>query len=137
MKVKNVTSALKMKEIYVQRSMFERKSGKISGRSLEIEFKRGKKQLDENLYHVLLDTCLQNTAGDFSLEISVVGVFDISQVEESMRETLLDKNAYAILFPFVRSQVTLLTSQPGMQPIVLPAININAMVAAATEVIED
>jgi preprotein translocase subunit SecB len=27
------------------------------------------------------------------------------------------------MFPFIRSQVTLLTTQPGMTPIVLPPIN--------------
>jgi preprotein translocase subunit SecB len=33
----------------------------------------------------------------------------------------------AILFPFVRSQISLITSQPGMMPVIIPAINVNAL----------
>ncbi len=32
------------------------------------------------------------------------------------------------MFPFVRSYITLLTTQPGMEPIVLPAINVLSLV---------
>ena len=38
------------------------------------------------------------------------------------------KNTVAILFPYVRSAFTLLTAQPGMEPVVLPALNINALI---------
>ena len=40
--------------------------------------------------------------------------------------TKTDEHEYdveLIMFPFIRSQVTLLTTQPGMTPIVLPPIN--------------
>lgn len=134
MKLKKVLSTMQMKEIYIQRSAFERKSRKISGKSLEIEFERGRKQLEDSLFQVVLNTHIHNTAEEFSIDLSVVGIFDVSKVDASVCETLLDKNTYAILFPFVRSQVTLLTSQPGMQPIVLPAININSMIEASSEI---
>lgn len=134
MKLKKVLSTMQMKEIYIQRSAFERNNSKISGKSLEIEFERGRKQLEDSLFQVILNTHIHNTANEFSIDLSVVGIFDVSKVDASMCETLLDKNTYAILFPFVRSQVTLLTSQPGMQPIVLPAININSMIEASSEI---
>ncbi len=35
----------------------------------------------------------------------------------------INKNTIAIMFPFIRSQVTLLTSQPNMCPVILPTIN--------------
>ena len=38
-------------------------------------------------------------------------------------ESIIKTNTVAIMFPFIRSQVTLLTTQPGMTPIVLPPIN--------------
>ena len=44
-------------------------------------------------------------------------------VKEWREEAIRNANTVAIKFPFIRSQVTLLTSQPGMTPIVLPAIN--------------
>lgn len=45
----------------------------------------------------------------------------------TQRDDLLKKNAVAILLPFVRAQLTLLTAQPEMDPIVLPAFNVNAL----------
>ena len=36
---------------------------------------------------------------------------------------IIKKNTVAIMFPFVRSQISLLTTQPDMVPIVLPPIN--------------
>ena len=39
----------------------------------------------------------------------------------------LKPNAVAIMFPFLRSQISLLTTQPDMIPVVLPAININKL----------
>ena len=40
---------------------------------------------------------------------------------------LIEKNTVAIMFPYLRSYVSLLTTQPGMSPIVLSAMNIAAM----------
>ena len=33
----------------------------------------------------------------------------------------------SILFPYLRAQVTLMTAQPDIEPVVIPAININAL----------
>ena len=40
---------------------------------------------------------------------------------------LIEKNTIAIMFPYIRSHISTITSQPGMMPIVLPPINIAAM----------
>lgn len=41
---------------------------------------------------------------------------------------MLEKNTIAIIFPYIRSYISIITTQPGMPPIVLPAMNIIAMV---------
>ncbi|HBG11062.1 MAG TPA: preprotein translocase subunit SecB [Clostridium sp.] len=38
-------------------------------------------------------------------------------------EYIVNVNTVAIMFPFIRSQVSLLTTQPGIMPIILPPIN--------------
>lgn len=43
------------------------------------------------------------------------------------RGIVVTKNTVAILFPYLRSQVTLMTAQPNIEPVVIPAININAL----------
>lgn len=68
--------------------------------------------------------------GDFNLQITLEAWFvcRFEKVPDDIREILIQKNSLAIIFPYLRTQVTLMTSQPGLQPIVLPAININAYV---------
>ena len=41
---------------------------------------------------------------------------------------MLEKNTLAIMFPYLRSYISIITTQPGMNPIVLPAMNIIALV---------
>ena len=41
--------------------------------------------------------------------------------------SILERNAIAILFPYNRSYISTITTQPGMAPILLPAMNIVAM----------
>ena len=44
--------------------------------------------------------------------------------DETDNYPLIERNAIAIMFPYLRSYISSLTTQPGMQPIVLPPINI-------------
>lgn len=63
-----------------------------------------------------------------SLEIVVSGIFEFkADLEPDLKEVIITKNTMAILFPYLRSQVTLLTAQPDIEPVVLPPININAL----------
>ena len=59
----------------------------------------------------------------FDLNVTLVGQFvlDAGMVDK------LKANAVAVMFPYLRSQVTLLTTQPNILPIVLPTININKL----------
>lgn len=44
-----------------------------------------------------------------------------------MVQNLINKNAVAIMMPYLRSELTLLTAQPDTDSVVLPPFNINAM----------
>ena len=44
---------------------------------------------------------------------------------------IMYQNAVAIIFPYIRSQITLLTAQPGIDPVVLQPFNIAQMVEDA------
>ena len=64
------------------------------------------------------------------MSVELVGTFAFSNsenVNKNLYDNLINKNAIAILFPYLRSQVTLITSQPNMTPIILPPININTL----------
>lgn len=63
----------------------------------------------------------------FKLEITLVGFFSCDCQDETLKRELLNKNAIAILFPYLRSQISLVTTQPDIQPITLQPMNIVAM----------
>ena len=67
---------------------------------------------------------------EYSFEISLTGFFaieDCANITREQKDDLVSKSAIAILMPYLRSEVSLLTAQPGMECVVLPAFNINKM----------
>lgn len=68
--------------------------------------------------------------------VEMVGIFGLKNYQylsESARFDLLHKNTLAILFPYIRSYITNLSSQSGIQSIMLPPININALISRKIE----
>ena len=49
----------------------------------------------------------------------------------------LTKNAIAILFPYVRSNLTNITSQSGIETLILPVINFNALLDEQRKKLEE
>lgn len=71
-----------------------------------------------------------NKPDEYSFEISLTGFFtieDSQEITQRSKDDLISKNAVAILMPYLRSEVSLLTAQPGMECVVLPAFNINKL----------
>lgn len=64
-----------------------------------------------------------------SLNLDTIGEFQIDSknIEPSVKEFVLKRNTIAIMFPFIRSQISLLTTQPGLQPIMLQPIDVNKL----------
>ncbi|MBQ7820451.1 MAG: protein-export chaperone SecB [Bacteroidales bacterium] len=85
---------------------------------------------DDSKIKVIIDTSVTNNTGSISLELQTVGMFKIDKMdlEQNIYEHLVKVNTVAIIFPFIRSQISLLTTQPGMTPIMLPPMNLNALI---------
>ncbi len=67
---------------------------------------------------------------EYHFTISLSGFFEVDDGKDLGDVKVLDlinKNAVAILMPYLRSEVTLLTAQPNTESIVLPPFNINKM----------
>lgn len=67
---------------------------------------------------------------EYNFIISLSGFFKVEGAEElgdKMVQNLINKNAVAILMPYLRSELTLLTAQPDTDSVVLPPFNINKM----------
>lgn len=86
--------------------------------------------LDENeTYKVTL--VLNGTKQDeYNIDISLSGFFKDEgkeNLDNKMVQDLINKNAVAILMPYLRSELTLLTAQPDTDSVVLTPFNINNM----------
>lgn len=81
-------------------------------------------KLDQEQYEVFLSTTVSDV--NETIYVNVKGRSIFSTKHEN--KDLLEKNTIAIMFPYIRSYISSITTQPGMTPIVLPAMNIVAMI---------
>ncbi|NQV18821.1 MAG: protein-export chaperone SecB [Armatimonadetes bacterium] len=63
------------------------------------------------------------------LELKYVGLFSIIESEKNMElEHFLENNAPALLVPYIREQISSITSKAGILPVILPPLNILAII---------
>lgn len=60
---------------------------------------------------------------EYNFVVRASGYFQISEAVEDS-DILIQQNAIAIVFPYIRSQISLLTAQPEVDPVILPPMNI-------------
>lgn len=124
----NFNSILTLQKMVFDRIEFERKGFKNTEElKFELQVQIG---LDENeIYKVTL--VLNGTKQDeYDIVISLSGFFKVEgeeKLETKMVQNLINKNTVAILMPYLRSELTLLTAQPDTDSVVLPPFNINKM----------
>lgn len=71
-----------------------------------------------------------NKENEYKFVVRASGYFNTSESGKD-GQTILYQNAVAIIFPYIRSQITLLTAQPEVDPVVLQPFNIAQMVEDA------
>lgn len=120
MNIEEIKSELKMDNLYFSKCSIERKQV-ISNGKLKMSLEKDINQVAEHMYSVELQ--FEASKEDLSILIIANATFTLEANDFSLEEKIIEHNTVAIMFPFVRSQVTLMTSQPGMQPIVVPPIN--------------
>lgn len=123
---------IQMLDLYFSRYSFNHIRGKEDveyNTSFKIEYAINSG--DDTKIKVTIDTIITNSSETIELNLQTVGIFQIEKndIDDETYEHLVKANTVAIVFPFIRSQVSLLTTQPGMMPIIIPPININALIA--------
>lgn len=117
-------SKLEMKSIYFEKTNYKRIG--FSNKSNEFKNKVNcsvyKSNENDNEFKLTINLIGEQDS-NFEVELVLTGIFIVEYSNEDERNILLN-NAFSILFPYIRSQLTLLTSQPNMTPIVLPVVNI-------------
>ena len=84
---------------------------------------------DNNEYKVEVKVDISDSSNTLKISLLACGVFSVEEnmVDGNMKDVLIRRNTVAIMFPYIRSQITLLTTQPGMNAIIMPPINVNAL----------
>lgn len=120
MDLNKMKSDLKMENFYFSSCSVKRECEVVNG-DCKADLQRDIKRTNEHEYDVELKLIVEKS----DLLVTVIANAHFSYVAEDykMEENIIKHNTVAIMFPFIRSQVTLLTTQPGMNPIVLPPIN--------------
>lgn len=99
-------------------------------KSIEVEVgvSTGFNKEDFTHYTVNFDVSINNKIESIKLSVKAMGLFETnSEMDEEFKTSgLVQINSPAIAFPFVRSFINTLTTNAGMQPIILPAFNFSS-----------
>lgn len=117
-------SPLVLEKIEIVESIFRKKDEQMDGLELGVQVEHSLKKISDDVFEVLLETTVSDE--DEKVFVNVKGRAIFSTQQENM--DILEKNTIAIMFPYIRSYISIITTQPGMNPIVLPAMNIVAMI---------
>lgn len=123
---KSVSSVLKFTHIVFDKLNF-RRLGFQNKETKKVDLAIGKhiKKTADGQYQVTLS--MQATRDkEYEIEISITGYCEIEENTPD-KDRILEENAIAILFPYIRAELSLLTAQPETDVLTIPAVNINAM----------
>ena len=118
-------SPLVLKNIIITEGHFKRNEDSLENLELKVGVSPDVERLSEREYKITLELNVADPEEKLSVFVKGMAIFETKQ-ENQM---LIERNTLAIMFPYFRSYVSTLTTQPGMTPIVLPAMNIMTMLA--------
>ena len=118
-------SPLVLKNIIITEGHFKRNEDSLENLELKVGVSHDVERLSEREYKITLELNVADPEEKLSVFVKGMAIFETQQ-ENQM---LIERNTLAIMFPYFRSYVSTLTTQPGMTPIVLPAMNIMTMLA--------
>ena len=116
-------SPLVLKNIIITEGHFKRNEDSLENLELKVGVSHDVERLSEREYKITLELNVADPEEKLSVFVKGMAIFETKQ-ENQM---LIERNTLAIMFPYFRSYVSTLTTQPGMTPIVLPAMNIMTM----------
>ena len=107
----------------ITESSFRKKDGLLDDLELGVQVDHSLNKIGDDKFELILTTKVADQDEKVCVWVKGRAIFNTQQ--ENM--SILERNAIAILFPYIRSYISTITTQPGMAPILLPAMNIVAM----------
>ena len=122
------SSSFQFKGYRIERSLIELKSAKV-GENFNISFdSKGIVDKAESTYQLNLKAYIKDKEDTINIEVDIVSFFVFDNlIEKNQLEKLFYMNAPAIIFPYLRSYITTLTVLSGIDPVILPTLNLSAL----------
>ena len=129
----NIKSALKLDNLFFDEISFSRIGFQNENKpKLSMEISIGE-DINRKHYRTTLKFTL-NKEDEYIVNVTAIGIFEfIGNVDEETKKDLIQKNSVSIMMPYVRSEISLITAQPGVETVVLPPFNINNMINKGTK----
>lgn len=127
---KNQQPGIAFDAILLAKMNFERKPYLKEDLEIEVNF-TAKRSNDGKKGSVEIKTDLQLKKEDetfVKLTLVHVGVFSVTNTPNMPLEQFLEFNAPALIFPYIRKEISSITCSAGLAPVVLPPMNIIAMI---------
>lgn len=126
MKIKSkYESPLVLESMYITECTFKKKPVDVDDLELDVSVNRSIAKVTDEVFQVTLDVTVTDVDTNIFVNVKGCAIFSTQQVNMD----IIEKNTIAIMFPYIRSYISSVTTQPGMSPIVLPAMNVIAMVS--------
>jgi preprotein translocase subunit SecB len=92
---------------------------------VSIEFGLGFDEKQNNNYSVTFNVELKRQNNSFVLSLQATALFESQEpIDENFKKSgFVKTNSPAIAFPFIRSFINTLTTNAGMNPVILPSFN--------------
>jgi len=128
-------SVLQIHPVAFDKLSFERIGNRTEDSKIHLEINQRIKKHDEAHYTTTI-LVKATKEKEFIATVQISGECTVNEKDPN-KERLVKENAFFILFPYVRSELTLLTAQPETDPIVFPVMNIQAMMERAEQTEQD
>lgn len=80
----------------------------------------------DGIFELMLETLINDKEENLLIELSVTAFFVFnSELGEKKLSSLFYVNAPSLLFPYLRAHITTLTALSGIEPIILPTLNLS------------
>lgn len=112
----------------IRKASIEIKAIDEINQSLDISFKKSDvlDSDDSGLYKLELIVAIEDSSKNLRIDIEAIGYFKFDEnLKDEDKESFFNINAPAILFPYLRAYISTLTALSGINPIILPTINLS------------
>lgn len=120
-------SQLTLNRLFFDECVYICNKDDIEKTRFEIDFTREITRQGKHDYRVSVRCNATDETGEIKMHVRVVGLFSFTGDDQRKEKAMVSQNTMAILFPYLRNQITLMTAQIDGPKFSLPVMNIAEM----------